>query len=162
MTRNLDIIQTERLVLRGIDETDAEEIVKWRSDRSVYQYFKAPHAISIEEHLQWYRNRYCISENRFDWMCVAQESGKKIGVFGLVRDGENAEINYLLAPEAQHKGYAGEAVKALVKYAADTWKEKRVIAEIHKDNTSSVALVKKLGFCLQSCEGDFVIYGIEV
>ena len=32
MARDLDIIQTERLILRGINETDAIKIVEWRSD----------------------------------------------------------------------------------------------------------------------------------
>ena len=110
MARDLDIIQTERLILRGINETDAIKIVEWRSDPEVYRFFKSPHKITVREHVAWYNNSYLPNENRFDWMCIEQSSGKRIGVFGLVRDEDLCEVNYLLASEAQHKGFAAPAV----------------------------------------------------
>ena len=161
MAIDLDRIETDRLMLRGINETDAPEIVTWRSQQEVYRYFKAPHAISMEEHLRWYTEHYRSNSDRFDWMCIEKESGDKVGVFGLARNEETAEVSYLLAPSARHKGYASEAVTALTGYAINIWAVKQVIAEIHKDNTPSIALVKKLGFTLQAQKGNFVIYGIE-
>jgi len=160
MARNLDKIQTERLTLRGINETDALEIVEWRSDPKVYKYFKFPHKITVKEHFYWYNNSYLYNENRFDWMCIEKTSGKKIGVFGLVRDENICEVNYLLAPDAQHKGYACESISSIIQYARDKWHTNQIIAEIHKDNTPSIALVKKLGFKLKSVNGDYVKYNI--
>ncbi len=160
MARDLDIIQTGRLTLRGINETDAPEIVKWRSAPEVYRYFKNPHQISLEEHISWYNSSYLMNENRSDWMCIEKISGKKAGVFGLTRTDSEAEVNYLLAPDARHKGYASEAIRALLQYAHNEWNVRRISAEIHKENLPSLALVKRLGFELISAEGDFVIYGI--
>ena len=40
MASNPERLRTERLILRGINETDAIEIVEWRSDPEVYRYFK--------------------------------------------------------------------------------------------------------------------------
>ena len=158
MARDLEKIQTERLILRGINETDAMEIVEWRSDPEVYRYFKSPHKITIKEHFSWYNDRYLQNDKRFDWMCIEKGTGKKIGIFGLAFGDNNAEINYLLAPNAQHKGYAIEAIRCLLDYA----KQKNalhVIAEIHKDNNPSIRLIRKLGFILEKKEGAFVIYG---
>lgn len=162
MARGLDVIQTDRLLLRGIDETDAELIVGWRSVPDVYRYFKFPHKITIDEHLEWYRNRYLSNENRFDWICIEKESEQRIGVFGLVRDEDKAEVSYLLAPDAQHKGYANEAIRGLINYASETWNVQLVLAEIHEDNKPSIFLVKKMGFTLMSCVKPFGVYGIEV
>lgn len=162
MARDFDIIETKRLLLRGIDESDAELIVQWRSVPTVYQYFKAPHQISIEEHINWYRNRYLENVNRFDWICIEKESGNRIGVFGLCKEGKKVEVNYLLSPEGQHKGYAVEAIRGLIEYASKMWNNKQVLAEIHCENQPSIALVEKLGFELISRSGPFVIYGKEV
>ncbi len=162
MTRRLNTIETVRLVLREIDESDAELIVHWRSVPEVYQYFKSPHRISLKEHLNWYHNIYLENPNRFDWICIEKESGNRIGVFGLYKEEKKAEVNYLLAPEGQHKGYAIEAIKSLIDYASKMWNSEQVIAEIHQDNKPSIALMDKLGFEIINQNGSFVIYGIEV
>ena len=161
MAKDLDKIHTERLILRDVNETDALEIVEWRSDPDVYKYFKSPHRITVKEHFNWYNNGYLHNEDRFDWMCIEKATGKKIGVFGLVKNGNTVEVNYLLAPDSQHKGYAGEAVCGVIQYARQKWPIERIIAEIHKDNAPSIALVKRLGFHSQSSEGDFIFFGIE-
>ena len=160
--RVLDIIQTKQLLLRGIDEKDAEIIVEWRSDVNVYKYFKSPHQITLEEHLRWYCTKYLFDKSRYDWICIEKMSGNRIGIFGLLRDGEKAEISYLLAPEAQHKGYAIEVIRELIVYAEKKWNCKQIVAEIHKDNKSSIKLVKKLGFSMISCLDFFYIYGMEI
>ena len=159
MARDFDRLQTERLILRGINETDAIEIVEWRSDPEVYKYFKSPHKITVQEHFNWFNKSYLYNDKRLDWMCIEKDSGKKIGVFGLViNDKDSAEINYLLAPDAQHKGYAVEAIRRLIEFT-DSMNVSHIIAEIHKENEPSVRLVQKLGFVLEKAEGDFEIYG---
>lgn len=162
MAQTADKILTERLFLCGIEETDAAQIVKWRSDPAVYRFFKSPHQITMEEHLHWYRNSYLLNPNRLDWMCLEKETQTAVGVFGVSRDGEQAEVSYLLAPEAQHKGYAAEAVQGLVRFAFEKWHCRRVVAEIHKNNEASIRMIKKLGF-KQIIENDpFFVYAIEV
>lgn len=162
MAHNTDAIQTERLCFRGINEADANVIVKWRSVPDVYRYFKYPHKLTTEEHLAWYFNSYLHNQNRFDWICIEKASNTKIGVFGLTREDGFAEVNYLLAPVAQHKGYASEGIMALVQYAANNWNIKNVVAEIHRENLPSINVVKKLGFRIIESNDNFVIYGIEV
>lgn len=162
MHKYLVDIQTERLILRGINETDTLDIVKWRSDPNVYKFFKSPHKISIEEHKRWYNNYYLSNLNRYDWICIEKDTLKKIGVFGIIHNKKVVEVNYLLAPEAQRKGYAGEALQALVKYASETLEADQIVAEIHKDNVSSIGLIEKLGFEKIASEESFLIFGFEV
>lgn len=139
-------INTERLILREIDESDANEIVKWRSTEDVFKFFKSPHKLSVDEHMNWFRNFYQQNKDRLDFMCLTKDNQHKIGVFGLVLDVSSAEINYILAPEAQHHGYAQEAVIALMSFAQNNWDIDRFMAEIHKDNEPSIKLIEKLGF----------------
>lgn len=156
----INTIETERLLLRGITEDDAAEIVEWRTDPAVYKYFKNPHKITIEEHLKWYYESYLFDDTRFDWLCTEKDTGEKIGVFGLIRKGNIAEVNYLLSPSAQHKGYAAEGIQRLIQFSVEVWDIHQIIAEIHKDNKASIALVERLGFSRKS-DGEFVVYLIE-
>lgn len=158
MTKIVDQIITKRLLLRGIDETDTEKIVLWRSDPDVYKFFKSPHAITAEEHIAWYSNTYCHDPNRYDWLSIERNTGARIGVFGLVKGKSSAEVNYILSPEAQHKGYASEAIEALIDYAHSKWTIISVKAEIHRDNSPSISLVSRLGFQKKESDGDFDIF----
>ena len=152
------MIETRRLYLRGIDETDARIIAGWRGDPNVYCFFKSPHRITLEEHLDWYHNIYLIDENRIDWMCFEKNSRKETGVFGICRKGKKTEINYLLSPESQHKGYAEEAVRKIMEYAGALWEGNTIVAEIHKNNSASIKLIEKIGFVRTSYNKPFVIY----
>lgn len=162
MAQRLDIIETERLIFRGIDESDAKLIVEWRSAPEVYKYFKSPHEITVEEHLNWYNNTYLTNDNRFDWMCIEKKSKNRIGVFGLCKEDDRVEVNYLLIPEVQHKGYATEAIRSLVNYASGNWNIRNIVAEIHEENIPSIKLIEKLGFKVVKKEEQFVTFGLEV
>lgn len=162
MSKEVDIIKTERLTLRGITEKDAKDIVRWRSDPEVFRFFKSPHKLTYEEHVNWYRNSYLANDKRYDWLCIEDISNTPIGVFGLNIENDQAEVNYLLAPEAQHRGYAGEAVKALIHYANDSRGIHTITAEIHIDNLASRKLAEALGFKLRKIENIFAYYDYEV
>ena len=156
-------LYTDRLVLSDITEDDAPAVVEWRSDPDIYKFFVSPHKLTLEEHLDWYRNRYVYDANRFDWIAFSGET--PIGIFGLKRENKSsdtAEVSYILSPKYYGKGYAGEAVKRLIVFCKEEWKCRKVIAEIHRDNDRSVRFVKRLSFVLESAEGDFVRYGKEL
>lgn len=154
----IDPIETARLLLREISEEDAEQIVEWRSDPNVYKYFKSPHRLTLAEHLNWYYTDYLRNEKRIDLMCIEKESERKIGVFGLCKQDNEAEVNYLLASEAQHKGYAREALSVLVTFTSKNWAVDRIIAEIHRLNYPSISLVQALGFTVNRSDGEFLFY----
>ncbi len=152
-------LYTERLVLSDISEKDAPYIVKWRSDPNVYKYFVSPHKITIEEHLNWFNNRYVYEENRFDW--IAFYNNEPIGIFGIKRDDSSsivAEVSYILSPMYYGKGFAGEAVERLISFGKNEWKCCKIIAEIHKDNVSSIHFIERLRFEKDSENDPFVVY----
>ncbi len=99
-------------------------------------------------------------------MALLKESGERVGVFGVVFDGEEAELNYILAPEYRGKGYASEALLCLMQ-ALDCMEEtsedshmrvQRFVAEIHKENLSSICLIERLGFTLERTEKKMCFY----
>ncbi len=171
--RMLNNINTDRLILREIREEDAEIIVAMRGDEEVYRYFKKPHKVTIGEHLSWYKNSYLTNENRIDFVAViadkaeegSESEGEIVGVFGLQRAEEKAktaEVSYILDKSHRGKGYASEAIKALMEYAEKLWGCKEFEAIIHKENEGSVKFIKALGYELKNTDGDFCCYGAKI
>lgn len=155
-------LRSERLRLRDITETDTCLIVQWRSNPDVYKYFIAPHRLTEEEHLHWFKSRYIEDRNRFDWIALDDEN-QAVGIFGVKRENdlaEEAEVSYILDPNYYGRGYAAEAVKRLIVFCKTEWCCKTVIAEIHKDNEKSIRFAKKLGFVEYSRNGSFIFYRI--
>lgn len=150
-------IRSKRLVLHEIKTEDTQDIVKWRSDPQVYQYFKNPHALTVEEHLQWYEDNYLKHSDILHWMCFV--NGVPAGLCGIKRiNRESAEISYLLDKNFQHKGYAKEAVEAIIMWAREQWGLNVFLAEIHKDNIPSQLLVSSMGFINSQKTENFFIY----
>lgn len=158
-------LETERLVLREIRESDAPILVRWRSVPEVYQYFLSPKPITIEEHLEWYFNCYKEDRNRIDFIAIEKSSGKEAGVFHIKRRLENmqcSEIGYLLDKNAQGKGYAQEGIKRLMFFAGSEWGCKECVFYIHENNRASRILAERLGYVETGRKGSFISYEITL
>ncbi|MDD3015686.1 GNAT family N-acetyltransferase [Lactococcus chungangensis] len=79
--------------------------------------------------------------------CLPQKDAKIIGSVS-IRLGENADayIGYTFNQNYWHKGYATEAVSALIQLVFTQTKLSLVLAEVDQENTASVSLLKRLGF----------------
>ena len=140
-------IKTKRLFMRQIDETDASAIVSLRSDENVYKFFLNPIKLTVEDHLSWYHNSYCNNTNRIDWVAVTDNGGEFIGVYGANREQDNTvELSYITNPKQLHRGYASEAVKAIIDWCTEKWETTSYKVTIHKGNEVSIGFAHKLGF----------------
>ena len=158
------LLETERLALQEITPEDADRIVLWRSDRSVYRYFQAPHRLSKEEHMAWYENEYVTDDDRFQWIGARKDTGEKIGVFGVKRDranGQEAEISYLLDRQSRCCGFAGEAIKKIMEWCMENGMTS-FKAMIHEENRDSIGFVERMGFCKDRQEGCFILYRRQI
>ncbi len=62
-------------------------------------------------------------------------------------DGSNRfEVGYYLGSEYQKKGYMTRAVKKIVEYAFSEREASEVFANVHPDNTASMAVLERAGF----------------
>ena len=107
-------IRTNRLLLRPFRETDYDDLFEFLSQLENNEFEGYP-GITYEngrEHLQ-----YRIGSEEFYAMELT-ESGKVIGnVFCGNRDYEAKEIGYIVNQNYQRKGYAAEALQAVIKNA---------------------------------------------
>lgn len=73
---------------------------------------------------------------------------KHIGAVSLYRDEEDkntGELGWIIHKDHQHKGYAYEAAKALMEYAAGKLGIRHIIAHCDTENLPSYRLMEKLG-----------------
>lgn len=164
MDKLIPELVTDRLILKNIEEEDANFIVAIRSNPDVYCYFSSPHKVSMEEHLNWYKNKYLSDNNRIDWIAVDRITNSRVGIFGVRRENEKfseVEVSYIIDPIYKGKGLASEATRTVINYALKSWNAESVIAIIHKDNIESKRFAKTNGFNLSAIEGDFLTYRFE-
>ena len=124
------ILETERLYLREMKQSDFEALCKILQDQeAMYAYEGAFCDDEVQEWLDRQIARY--QKWGFGlWAVVLKENEEMIGQCGLTmqpwKEDEVLEIGYLFWRSYWHNGYAVEAAKACKKYAFETLKAKEV------------------------------------
>ncbi len=84
------------------------------------------------------------------WLAFEKETGELVGRVGIENrtiDGEMCrELGYLIRKDKQGKGYAWEALEAVLNYAMNDLCFKEIFVCTNKDNVPSIAIAGKLGF----------------
>jgi [ribosomal protein S5]-alanine N-acetyltransferase len=149
------VIQTERLLLRKVEQSDAVAVLKGYSDPLVNRHMSVAY-YSLEEvqaQLDFYNSIYQSGTGTWWAICRKDDPSTVIGNGGLNnyrKQHRCVEIGYWLLPHAQGKGYAAEAVKAICSYAFTQLDVHRIEAVVEGGNDTSIRLLEKLGF---ACEG---------
>ncbi len=164
-------IITDRLILRRSIQADAETISRYRSDPDVSRYQgwdrTDPEGIRVEIEAALER----APGQPGGWVQFSledREAGALVGDVGLSpADGEPGVIKtgYTVAPEFQGRGYASEAVRALIGYAFDRLDAEVVRAYASAENVPSVRVAEKAGMRLverfEGRDGDHIWHGVR-
>lgn len=142
------IIETDRLILRPTQMSDAEDIFEYASGHNVGVHAGwKPHE-TIEETKQIIETVFS-EKNVF--AIVLKESGKVIGNIGLVADPKRAYdrvrmVGYALAEAYWGRGYMTEAAKVIVNYGFGVLDLVMISAYCYPSNKRSRGVLNKLGF----------------
>lgn len=152
--RNQPTLETEHLVLRRISLLDAEDMHEYAADPEVSQYLTwTPHPsiAYTREYLEYLDTRYSIGDF-FDWAIVERASGKMIGTCGFTRfrcEDDCAEVGYVLNRSFWGRGYAAEAVRAVIDFGFRTLSLQRIEAKFLEGNDRSLRVTEKVGMKLE-------------
>lgn len=162
---------TERLLLRRSRPEDAEAISAYRSEPNVHRYqgWERTDPPGVRAEIEEMIGRAPGEPGGWIQLSVEErESGRLVGDIGLnPADGEPSviKVGYTMSPAFQGRGYATEAVGALIGYAFDTLGADIVRAYASAENIASIRVAEKVGMQLversERRHGDEVWVGLR-
>ena len=149
------VIETERLILRGLTMDDIDALFALYRDPEVRTYFPEGTLTYDEtkEELEWIINVYYVQYGWGLWATIHKPTGAFIGRCGLLPwtiDGcHEVEVAYLLDRAYWGQGLATEAAQAIVQYAFGPLQLTRLICLIDSENRASQRVAQKIGMTFE-------------
>lgn len=155
------VLTTERLVLRQIGEGDLDPHMALLNTPAVMQYLGGvqPREVIAAKHEA---SRASFAAHGFGFMIMEERAtGAMVGHCGLRHVGhplapnpEDHEIGWLVREDRWRRGYAHEAMRAVIDWGFSSHAAPRIVAITTQSNTGSWRLMEKLGM-IRASELDF-------
>ncbi len=144
-------IVTERLVLRRFSDSDFSAFAAYRARKEVYRYLYAapPEGEALREKF----DRACVATfaqdgDMFKLAVSRKDDGMLVGEVSLKLESKAAlqgEVGYVFNPDYGGRGYATEAVEAMIDFGFSAFGLHRIFARLDTQNTGSIRVVERLG-----------------
>jgi RimJ/RimL family protein N-acetyltransferase len=149
------ILETKRLRIREFERSDAAFILELLNEPAWIKFIGDKKVHNLEDAREFIENilRPSYKKNGFGLFLAQLKNTKEpVGMSGLVnRPGLNdIDIGFSILARHRRNGYAFESSKAMLAYAKNTLKIKKVVAITHIENTASGRLLEKLGLSFDS------------
>lgn len=151
-------LETERLLIREIQETDLEDFFEMDSDPAVHVYIDQSPVKSKEEMaeiIQLIQKQY-VENGIGRWAVLDKETGEMLGWCGLkfYREPLNGHSNiyehgYRFKQKHWGKGFATESSKTILKWGFENLNIHHIYAITDPNNNNSMHVLGKLGFELK-------------
>jgi RimJ/RimL family protein N-acetyltransferase len=143
-------LRTERLLLRRSQPQDAEAISAYRSDPAVHRHqgWSRTDVEHVRREIEDMLNRVPGEPGWVQFSVETLEEPHLVGDVGLCPRADEPGvlmIGYTIAPQEQRKGYATEAMDALVRYAVGVLRPDIVRAYADAENVASVRVAANVG-----------------
>ena len=143
-------LETERLIIRELMESDAEFILQLLNEPSFIYYIGDKGVRTLEDARQYILNGPVASyeKNGFGLYLVTLKDGSTpIGMCGLIKRDElsDPDIGFAFLPDYWSKGFGFEAASSVLKHGAENLQLKRILAITSPDNEASGKLLTRIG-----------------
>ena len=144
-------LTTERLLLRRIELSDANDLFILRSDERMMKYIDRPRAKTKEdaEKLIQIFEDLLIKNEGINWGITLKDNSRLLGTicfWKLQLENERSEIGYMLHSDFHRKGIMQEAMTVVLNYGFNELKLHSVEANVNPENTASIKLLEKNNF----------------
>lgn len=145
-------IETQRLSLRPFEAADFAAYAAYRTRDDVYRYM---HSKPLSGEILQQKFMACLDRSFaqdgdiFRLAVTRRDDDKIMGDVSLTlasTTSKQAEIGYVFHPDFGGRGYASEAVAALIQTGFESFAFHRIFARLDPDNRGSVGIVERLGF----------------
>jgi RimJ/RimL family protein N-acetyltransferase len=160
-------LRTPRLRLRAPVPADTDALFALRSDPVVQRYGSHPPWTDRQAAVDWIARttRALASGEHAQFAITRHGDDVLIGsctLYGIDAQSRRAELGYALSPAEWGRGYANEAVTALLDWGFDALALHRVEADIDPRNTPSARALERLGFTREGHLRERWIVGGEI
>jgi len=147
-------LESERLILRQLEEKDAEEIYYGFINQSEFLYYANKKERTLEEEkesLKGIAEKYK-NLKYYNWLITLKECKKIIGIINLKAEeiNETVEFNYAIDNRYINKGYMTEALGLVRDYCLNEIQVNRFQGGCCVENLASKRVMEKCGM---QCEG---------
>ena len=145
-------LETQNLILRKLEFTDAAALLFLRSNDLVMQHIDKAKMTSIEDANKLIQliNDGLAEQDSICWAIVTKENPNEligtIGFWHMVKEHYRAEIGYILHPNFWGKGLMKQAIAATIHYGFGDLNLHSIEANTNPLNTASQKLLVKNGF----------------
>lgn len=160
-------IRVDRVRLRWLTHDDVDNLFEVFGDSEVMKYWSSPpfdrrcQAVDLVDEIHRFFERKVL----FQWGIERLEDQRVIGTCTLAEpsvQNRRAELGFALGREFWGRGYAREAVEALVEFAFETLRLHRLEADVDPRNAASITLVERIGFTREGTLRERWLVGGEV
>jgi len=163
---NLEL-SSDRLLLRPLQQGDAEDLFQIFSNPQVMRYWSHPvweSIASAREQIE--QDEVELAEGDHLRMGIIRKQDETLigtcSLFSFDVQNRRCEVGYALHPEFWHQGFMQEALCLLLNFAFDTLDLNRIEADIDPRNVASAKSLERLGFLREGFLRQRWIVGHEV
>jgi ribosomal-protein-alanine N-acetyltransferase len=153
------MIETDRLILKEINESHVEDILKIRSNETINQFVKRNSPKTNYDALQFIltiKERTQSGQTLYLGITYKNQPNLigTICLWNFSEDRKTAEVGYELLPDYHRKGIMSEALTAVLDYGFNKLHLQEILAITHKLNENSKGLLLKHNFVLEENRED--------
>jgi [ribosomal protein S5]-alanine N-acetyltransferase len=146
----IPIIESERLILRQLTSEDAADFFACQSDPDVFRHAGRTEETSLESARHMLNILFKRHQERtmLSWAIVLKEDQRLIGRFQMEAwsdENHRAAVGYLLGKQYWGKGYATEALRAVIAYLFEQTTVNRIDTFAWAENVASTRVMEKAG-----------------
>ena len=147
---SLPTLKTDRLILRPIKRSDAQDLYAYAQDPAVSRHVLWDAHKNVQESRQFIRaaRRQYRRGLPGSFAITLRDSGRMIGTVGFMwlnPDWQSAEVGYSLSREYWNRGIMTEALRAVIAFGFDTLGLNRIEAQHETDNPASGRVMQHVG-----------------
>ena len=145
------VLETDRLILRQMQETDIDAVYNFNSCEEALKYvLREPFKTKEEakEKLNFFLTGIK-GKTAFWWVFTLKETNENIGyggLFDISQEHNRAEIGYGITKNYWNKGYMSEIVETIVKFGISKAEFNKIYGIIISGNDASIRLLEKNNF----------------
>ncbi|MEP7347533.1 MAG: GNAT family N-acetyltransferase [Gemmatimonadaceae bacterium] len=149
----MNVLETERTLLRRLEPSDAEFILGLLNEPSFLHYIGDKGVRTLDDARAYIENVPLTSYARFGFglYLTTLKDGTPIGICGLVkRDAlTDVDVGFAFLPAYWGHGYALESALAVLEHGKRDHGLTRIVAIANADNESSIRLLERLGLTFE-------------